>query len=90
MKWLKKLWDRLSRKDYVRVRNKKLRSTIHMLTDYVSEEQQELIATEEASVLMTSHIREEIDRKMDYIGILEQGRLVQFHETGEKEYADRA
>ena len=51
---------------------------------------QELIATEEASVLMTSHIREEIDRKMDYIGILEQGRLVQFHETGEKEYADRA
>ena len=51
---------------------------------------QGLIETEDASVLMTSHIQEEIGRKMDYIGILEQGRLVQFHETGEKEYADRA
>lgn len=46
MKWLKKLWDRLSRKDYVRVRNKKLGSTIHMLTDCISEQQQELIATD--------------------------------------------
>lgn len=51
---------------------------------------QGLIETEDASVLMTSHIQEEMNRKMDYIGILEQGRLVQFHETGEAEYADRA
>jgi len=50
---------------------------------------QELIATEEASVLMTSHIQEEMDRKMDYIGILEQGRLIRFGETGEISYAGR-
>lgn len=47
---------------------------------------QEMIATEEAAVLMTSHIQEEIDRKMDYIGILEQGRLICFKETGETGY----
>lgn len=46
MKWLKRLWDRVTRKEYVRIRNKKLRSTIHMLTDNVSEAQQELIATD--------------------------------------------
>lgn len=46
MKWLKNLWNRISRKDYVRIRNKKLRNTIHMLTDNVSEAQQELIATD--------------------------------------------
>lgn len=51
---------------------------------------QELIATEEVSVLMTSHIQEEIDRKMDYVGILKQGKLVRFRETGEIEYAERA
>ena len=50
---------------------------------------QEIIATEEASVIMTSHIQEEIDRKMDFIGIMEQGSLIQFCEAGEK-YADRA
>lgn len=50
---------------------------------------QEIISTEEASVIMTSHIQEEIDRKMDFIGIMEQGSLIQFCEAGEK-YADRA
>lgn len=44
---------------------------------------QELIATQEASVLMTSHIQEEIGRKMDYVGVLEQGRLIHFSEAGE-------
>lgn len=43
---------------------------------------QEMIATQEAAVLMTSHIQEEIDRKMDYIGILNQGYLTSFGETG--------
>lgn len=43
---------------------------------------QEVIATEEASVLMTSHIREEMDRKMDYVGIMEKGRMTSFGETG--------
>lgn len=42
---------------------------------------QEVIATEEASVLMTSHIREEISRKMDYVGIMEHGRMKSFREA---------
>ena len=42
---------------------------------------QEVICTEEASVLMTSHIQEEMVRKMDYVGVLEAGRLVSFNES---------
>ena len=52
---------------------------------------QEVIATEEASVLMTSHIREEMDRKMDYVGIMEKGRMTSFGETGGMDsYENRA
>lgn len=43
---------------------------------------QDVIATEEASVLMTSHIREEISRKMDYVGVMENGRMISFQEAG--------
>ncbi len=42
----------------------------------------ELIESEEASVLMTTHSTEEMEKKMDYIGILEKGRLVSFQEGG--------
>lgn len=42
---------------------------------------QEVIQTEEASVLMTSHIQTEIGQKTDYVGILENGRLVEFGES---------
>lgn len=42
---------------------------------------QEVIKTEEASVLMTSHIQSEIGQKMDYVGILETGRLKAFGES---------
>uniref|UniRef100_UPI004055C99B ATP-binding cassette domain-containing protein n=1 Tax=Agathobacter sp. TaxID=2021311 RepID=UPI004055C99B len=42
---------------------------------------QEIIAEETASILMTSHIQDEIARKMDYIGVLEQGKLVKFGEA---------
>lgn len=42
---------------------------------------QEIIAEENASVLMTSHIQDEIQRKMDFVGVLENGKLVQFGET---------
>ncbi len=42
---------------------------------------QEVICTEEASVLMTSHIQEEMVRKMDYVGVLEAGRMVSFNES---------
>ncbi len=42
---------------------------------------QEIIAQEKASVLMTSHIEDEIARKMDYVGIMEAGKLVQFGES---------
>lgn len=41
----------------------------------------EVIATEEASVLMTSHIRDEMMQKMDYVGVLEQGKLLSFGES---------
>lgn len=33
-----------------------------------------------ASVIMTTHLQEEIDEKIDYVGILEEGRLVSAHE----------
>ena len=42
---------------------------------------QEIIAEEDASILMTSHIQDEIQRKMDFVGIMEDGELVQFGET---------
>lgn len=42
---------------------------------------QEVIKTEEASVLMTSHIQSEIGQKMDYVGILEAGYLKAFGES---------
>ena len=42
---------------------------------------QEVIRTEEASVLMTSHIQTEIGQKMDYVGIMEAGRLIRFGES---------
>ena len=42
---------------------------------------QEVIKTEEASILMTSHIQSEIGQKMDYVGILEAGCLKEFGES---------
>ncbi len=42
----------------------------------------EIIGTEQASVLMTSHIETEISQKMDYVAILEEGKLVSFGEAG--------
>lgn len=42
---------------------------------------QEIIAGEQASVLMTSHIRDEISRKTDFVGIMEKGRMVRFGES---------
>ena len=41
---------------------------------------QSVIAEEKASVLMTSHIEEEISRKMDYVGVMEDGKLISFGE----------
>lgn len=43
----------------------------------------QLIESEEASVLMTTHSMEELEKKMDYIGIMEKGRLISFQEGGE-------
>lgn len=42
---------------------------------------QKVISEEQVSVLMTSHIQGEMERKMDYIGIIEQGRLKSFKEA---------
>lgn len=42
---------------------------------------QEIIADEDASILMTSHIQDEIQRKMDFVGVMEDGKLVKYGET---------
>lgn len=42
---------------------------------------QEIICTEEVSVLLTSHIQTEIGQKTDYVGIMENGRLIEFGES---------
>ena len=42
---------------------------------------QKVIEGEEASVLMTSHLQEEIERKMDYVGIMENGKMTAFGEA---------
>ena len=42
---------------------------------------QEIIAEEDASILMTSHIQDEIQRKMDFVGIMEDGKLIEFGEA---------
>lgn len=41
----------------------------------------EIIEAEQASVVMTSHIEAEMNRKMDYVGILEEGKLISFGEA---------
>ena len=40
-----------------------------------------VIEDESASVLMTSHIESEMEQKMDYLGILENGKLIEFGES---------
>jgi ABC-2 type transport system ATP-binding protein len=40
-----------------------------------------IIEDEHASIIMTSHIEEEISQKMDYVGVLENGRLISFGEV---------
>jgi len=42
---------------------------------------QRVIAEENASVLMSSHIASEMERKADYVCILENGRMVNFGES---------
>ncbi len=40
-----------------------------------------VIEEEQASVLMTSHIESELEQKTDYVGILEEGKLIKFGES---------
>ena len=42
---------------------------------------QRLTEDENTSVLMISHIQEEMERKMDYVGLMEEGRLVSWKES---------
>jgi ABC-2 type transport system ATP-binding protein len=42
---------------------------------------QQLIMDETASVLMTSHISSEMETKTDYVGIMEEGKLIRFGES---------
>ena len=44
----------------------------------------EVIQTEEASVLMITHSVEELEKRMDYVGIMEKGHLLSFGESGEE------
>lgn len=41
----------------------------------------EVIGEEQASVLMATHLAEELERKVDYVGVLEAGRLTSFGEN---------
>ena len=41
----------------------------------------EILVTEETIVIMTTHIQEELEEKMDYVGIVENGQLVSFGEN---------
>jgi len=40
-----------------------------------------VIMDEEASVLLITHIEEELEEKMDFVGIMEEGRLISFKPT---------
>lgn len=42
---------------------------------------QRVIETEEASILMTSHIESEMKQKTDFLGILDEGRMTWFGES---------
>lgn len=42
---------------------------------------QDVIRDEKASVIMTSHIESEIERKTDYVGIMKNGQLIDFGES---------
>lgn len=44
-----------------------------------------VIETEQASVIMTSHIEEEIARKMDYVAVIEHGTMLSFGEADRRE-----
>lgn len=41
----------------------------------------EIIKDENASVIMVTHIEEELHKHMDYVGIMEHGRLVEYKEN---------
>ena len=40
-----------------------------------------MIKDETASVLMISHIESEVERKTDYVGVIENGKMVRFGES---------
>ena len=42
---------------------------------------QKVIENEQASVLMTSHIESEMKQKTDFVGIIKEGKLVEFGES---------
>ncbi|MFA9379177.1 MAG: hypothetical protein ACERKZ_20880 [Lachnotalea sp.] len=41
----------------------------------------EVIAEEKASIILATHIQEEIEKQMDYVGIMELGKLISFGEN---------
>lgn len=49
----------------------------------------EVIESGECAVLMTSHIESELRKQMDYIGILEHGRMIYFGENEESLWGNK-
>ena len=43
---------------------------------------QEILMEEDTAIIMTTHIKEEIEMRMDYVGVMEEGTLVSFQEVG--------
>lgn len=47
---------------------------------------QEILIEEEVTIVMSTHIKEEIDRKMDYVGVMKDGKMISFDEIGGDEW----
>lgn len=45
----------------------------------------ELMAEGKATVMLTTHIEEEIDTHMDYVGVMEAGKLISYGEVGKND-----
>lgn len=38
----------------------------------------EILAEEDAAILMTTHLQTDVDKNMDYVGVMEQGKMISF------------
>ena len=49
---------------------------------------QELLIEEDVTIVMSTHIKEEIEMKMDFVGVMEEGKMISFHETGGEQWKE--